>query len=155
MNTEKCSNRESPPQQLKSYRDGRNLTHKQWRGPATWKDMLKNAWNDTANWQTRKWSNFRKYRIRVWMITDSSRKNSNHLENCQKFAVKLSYNVCFWHALVDLTFCGRYTNWHEQSQTGQDHVKDDWLVCYRQYWHVGKYSTALQIGTLPRLRLCW
>ena len=26
-----------------------------WRGPTTWKDMLKNALNDTVNWQLRKW----------------------------------------------------------------------------------------------------
>ena len=68
------------------YRDGRNLTHKRQRGPATWKDMLRHALNDTASWQTRKWSNCTKFQSFAWMIITSSRKHSNQLENCQKYA---------------------------------------------------------------------
>ena len=43
-----------------------------------------------ANWQTRKWSNCTKFQALAWMNINSSRKNSNQLENCQKFAHKLS-----------------------------------------------------------------
>ena len=50
----------------------------------------KNASNGIANWQTRKWSNFTKFQILAWKIINSSRKNSNLMENCQKFAHKLS-----------------------------------------------------------------
>ena len=51
------------------------------------------------NWQTRKWSNFTKYRTLVWMIINSNKRNWNQLENCQKFARKLSWNACTWHEL--------------------------------------------------------
>ena len=34
--------------------------------------MLKNALNDTVNWHTKKWSNFTKFRIFVWMIINSN-----------------------------------------------------------------------------------
>ena len=50
--------------------------------PTTWRDMLKNALRDTANWQTRKWSNCTKFEVLAWMIINSSRRNSNQLENC-------------------------------------------------------------------------
>ena len=57
--------------------------------------MLKNALSDTVNWQTRKWSSFTKFQVLASMIINSSRKNSNQLENCQKFARKLfiSHNM--------------------------------------------------------------
>ena len=45
------------------------------------RDMLKNVSSGTVNWQIRKWSNCRKLRILVWMITNSSRTRvtrSNH-----------------------------------------------------------------------------
>ena len=48
--------------------------------------MLKNALSIAVHWQTRKWSNFTKSQALVWMIINSSRKNLNQLENCQKFA---------------------------------------------------------------------
>ena len=74
-----------------------NFTRKPWRGPTTWKDMLKNALSDTVNWQTWKWSNCTKFQVPAWMIIMSGRKKSNQLENCQKFARKLSWNACTWH----------------------------------------------------------
>ena len=67
-----------------------NFTRKPLCGPTTWKDMLKNALSDTVNWQTRKWSNCTKFQVPAWMIIMSGRKKSNQLENCQKFAHKLS-----------------------------------------------------------------
>ena len=39
------------------YQDERSLTQKLWRRPTTWNDMLKNAWNDIANWRTKRQSN--------------------------------------------------------------------------------------------------
>ena len=86
------------------YRDGKALTRKLKRAPTTWKDMLKNASTDTVNWQTRKWSNFTKFQVLAWMTINSRRKNSNQLENCQKFAHKSCSNVCTWHELDDMTF---------------------------------------------------
>ena len=46
----------------------------------------KNVLNDTSKWQTRKWSNCAKFQALAWMIMNSSRKISNQLESCQKFA---------------------------------------------------------------------
>ena len=40
-------------------------------------------------------------------IITSKRKNWKRWENCQKFALKSSGNVCIWHALVDRTVSGR------------------------------------------------
>ena len=40
------------------------------------KDVLKNALSDTVNWQTRKWRNFTKFQVPVWMIINSSKKKS-------------------------------------------------------------------------------
>ena len=36
------------------------------------------------------WSFYTKFQVHAWMIINSSRKNSNQLVNCQKFAHKLS-----------------------------------------------------------------
>ena len=103
----------------------RHCTQKLWRGPTTWKDMLRNASCDTVNWQTRKWSHCTNYRILVWMIINSNRRSWNQLENCQMFARKLSCNPCTWHELVDLTFYGQSTSLQDQSQNGRRHVTDD------------------------------
>ena len=48
--------------------------------------------------------------------------------NCQKFAPIMYYNLnaCTWHEVVDLTFYGQSTNWHDLSQNGLKHVTDDW-----------------------------
>ena len=52
--------------------------------------VQKYASSDTVNWQTREQNNFTKFQILAWMIINSNRKNSNQLENCQKFAHTLS-----------------------------------------------------------------
>ena len=89
--TQRCVSYVFLLEQQKNYVDGKNLTHNHKRGPTIWKDMLKNALSDTVNWQKRKWSNFTKSRTLVWMIIIPNKKNSNQLENCQKFARKLSW----------------------------------------------------------------
>ena len=91
----------------------------------------KNLLSDTVNWQTRKWSNFTRFEVSVWMIINSSRRNSNQMEKCQKFAHKISWNACIWHELDDLTYCGRSTNLQDQSQNGLGHVtgdEQDWFL---------------------------
>ena len=55
-----------------------------------WKDMLKNALSNIVNWHASKWSNCSKFQVFPCMIINSSRKNSNLLQNCQKFAHKVS-----------------------------------------------------------------
>ena len=72
------------------YHGRRNFMHGQRRGPVIWKDMLKNVLNDTANSRTKKMSNFfKEFRILVWTVINSNRRNLKQLENCQKFARKL------------------------------------------------------------------
>ena len=77
------------------------------------------------NWQTRMWSNCTKFQVLAWMITISRKKNLDQLENCQKFAHKLSRNACTWNELGDLIFYGLSTTLQEQSQNGLRLVTDD------------------------------
>ena len=109
----------------KITKDVTNLAQKLQRGPTTWKDMVENAWDGIANWQTRRQRNFSRFPILVWTITRLKRKNWEIEVNCQKFAPILYENACTWHELVDLTFCGQSTNWHDLSQNGRRHVTDD------------------------------
>ena len=105
---------------------GKNLTHKQWGGPTTWKDMLKNAMNDTAKWQTRKWSRSTKFQVLAWMIINSSTKNWNQWENCQKLAH--TFLKCLYLARTgrpDIS-CGQSTSLRDQSRHGLRHVTDAW-----------------------------
>ena len=81
MNTGKCSNHESPLEELKSYEDGK----KRLRGPTMWKDMLKNALKDAVNWQAKRQNIYTKSQLPALMITTSRRTNWNRLENCQKY----------------------------------------------------------------------
>ena len=55
----------------KNYQEVKSLTQNRLRGPATWKDMLKNALKDTANWQTKRRSNRTQFQRLAWMITTS------------------------------------------------------------------------------------
>ena len=61
-------------------------------------------------------------------MTINPKKNLDLLEKCQKSALKSSRKACIWRAWVDQTFNGQYTNWHEQSQNGPEHVTNAWRV---------------------------
>ena len=62
----------------------------------------------------------------AWMINTSSRKNSNQLEYCQKFAHNcLEMWVLGTNLLGDLTSRGRSTNLQEQYQNGLRHATND------------------------------
>ena len=50
----------------------------------------KKALRDIANWQTKRQSSHTKSQPHAWMIIISRRRNFNRLENCQKYARKLS-----------------------------------------------------------------
>ena len=122
------------------------------------KDMLENALSETENWQTKKWSSFPKFQVLAWMTFNSSRKNSNQFENCQKFAHKLSWNACTWLELVDQTFlwsvdklARSVTKW-----TGASDRRLAWLISYiyhtndcRQYCHVGNTAQHCRLGLFP------
>ena len=94
------------------------FTQKQWRGSTTLKDMVENALSDIASWQSKKWSNFTKFQVFVWMIINSNRRNLNQFENYHQRAHELSWNACIWHELDDQTFDGMSRHLQEQSQNG-------------------------------------
>ena len=51
------------------YQGGRNLTQRRLRGPRRWKDMLKRALRDVANWRTERQSSKPISQVLAWMIT--------------------------------------------------------------------------------------
>ena len=55
-------------------------------------------------------------------------KNWNPWENCQKYALKLFWNVYTWHVLEELIIYGQWTNLHDRSQNGLKLVTNDYLV---------------------------
>ena len=68
------------------YQGGTNITQKRQQGPMTWKDMLRSAWKDVENWETKRQSNYTKFQVLAWMTIMSKRRSSNQLENCEKYA---------------------------------------------------------------------
>ena len=143
---------------------GKNLTQRRLRGPATWKDMLKNVSIRTVNWQTRKWSSCTKFQILAWMIINSNNNNSNQLEICQKFAHKLSQNACNWHEVDGLTSSGQsisparsLTKWTQACDRRLASLSSyiDHTHEFRQTCHVDNTGSALSAGFIPRLRHCW
>ena len=57
-----------------------------------------------------------------------SNKNWNPWENCQKYALRLSWNGKIWHVLEYLIFYGQWTRLHDRSQNGPKLVINDNLV---------------------------
>ena len=99
-NLRRCLNHVFLREQLRHCLGGRNLSHKQWRGPATWKDMRKNALKDTSGWRK---SSCMKSQLLAWATTTSRTKSWKRMDNCPKHAPKSSRNAFHWHELVDLT----------------------------------------------------
>ena len=50
----RCSSHEFPQELLKSWQVLQKSTRMSLRGPTTWRDLHRNAWNGTANWQKNK-----------------------------------------------------------------------------------------------------
>ena len=95
----------------------KNLTQRRLRGPTTWKDALKNALRDIANWRIKKQSSHTKSQVLAWMITISKKRNLNQLENCQK-KKKVTTNC--------LEMLVRGTKLAEQTSHGQRLATDVW-----------------------------
>ena len=81
-------------------------------------------------------NNFSKSRHTAKMTINLKKKQSDLLENCEKFAHKLSSNVCIWLVLGDLTYYGLWTNLLVWSQNGQKLVTNVWRVWPRTVTHV-------------------
>ena len=82
-NLRRCWNHVFLLEQLENYR----------RHGRTYSKM---RWAILSIGKARRQSSYTKSSL-VWIIINSSRKNSNQLENWQTFAHKWSCNVCTWH----------------------------------------------------------
>ena len=86
------------------------------------------------------------------------RRRIGILKNCQKYALKLSWNVCIWHALVDQTFYGQWTNLHDRLPNWPELVINAWFVWFlTSITHVNLSNivcTTVQVGSVSGLWLC-
>ena len=66
------------------------------------------------------------YKVRSPCMDDHllSKRNMNQLENCHKYARKLSWSACTWRELVCLAFFGQWKNLLDQSPNGKEFVTD-------------------------------
>ena len=55
-----------------------------------WEGHAKSVLKDIVSWQVKRQSSCTKFQSLAWMIITSRRKNWKRLENCQKYALKLS-----------------------------------------------------------------
>ena len=58
------------------------------------------------NFRTKRLNSYTKSQLHVLKTINSKKKYWNPWENCQKYALKLSWSVCIWLELVDLISCG-------------------------------------------------
>ena len=106
-----------------------NLMQKQYLlRSMTWKVMRRNVWKDIQNLRIKRLNNKTKSQRHAWMIINSKKKKMSQLESCPQFAHKLFWNVYIWLVLVDLAFCGLWTNLRVLSQNGQNLVTNDYAV---------------------------
>ena len=105
--TARCSSHEFLQQLLKSWQVLQKWTRMSLRGPTTWRDMHRNAWNGTANLQNKKHQAI-VYKVSTPGIDDHQFKKQEleTVGEVSKFALTSSWNVFIWRASVDLTFSG-------------------------------------------------
>ena len=132
-----------------NYQGGKNLTQRRLRGPVTWKDMLKNALRDIANWRTKRQGSEIKSQLPPWMTITSRRRNWYQLEDqivlkCLYLARvgrpdilwsvnKLGQSVTKWTGACDKRFARMISHTH--------HTSD-----YRQHCHVGNMAQRCRLG---------
>ena len=86
-------------------------------------------------------------KVSTWMITTSRRRNWNRLENCHKFALKLSRKYMY------LSRIGRPDILWSVNKLAS--VVTKWAgACDRRSARLIAYS-SWSIGFIPRLRFCW
>ena len=122
-----------------------------------------NVWSDIASWRTKQPSNCTKLQLHAWMTINANKMYWDLSENCQKYALEVSSSACVWHALVDQTLHGQWTNLHEQSPNGPDLVTNTLGSCdflftsHKWIWAIlscGKHCTTMQTGTVTGLWFC-
>ena len=113
----------------------RDLMQTSLHGPMMWK-VMQTVRSGIASWLTKQ--------RRIW----------NLLENCQKYALTLSWNARIWHTLVDQTFYGQWTNLQDRLRNGPELVTNDYLVWSLSFFiHVNTNSIAMW-ETLPNNADC-
>ena len=127
-NYKMCSSPESPQQQQKNYLARGNLTQTFSHGPVIWKVMQRHVWSDIAFWRKKQPSKCTTWPHHALTNTISRKKKWDLSETCQKFALKLFWNSCMWHASVDHKFYAQLTNLHEQSPNEPELTTNAWLV---------------------------
>ena len=111
-----------------------------------WKVMQSHVWSDILSWHTGRRNNTTKYLLHASMTTTSKKKKWNPWENCQKYALKLLWNVNIWQELDDLIFYGQWTNLHDPSQNGPKHVTNAWIDWFLTFIiHVSTNNIALWV----------
>ena len=126
--------------------------------------MLKNALSDTANWQTRKWSNCTKFQVLAWMTINS---NQEELESVGEMSEVCSQIVlkCLYLARIGRPDILWSVNMFARSVTKWTQARDRRLARLISYipsherfptiLSCGLHGTALPTGFVSRLRLCW
>ena len=134
---------------------GRNITQKLWRGLMIRKDILKNALKDIANRRTKRQSNSTKFRVLVWMITKSRKKELESIgelsQVCSQIVLKCLYlarngrpdtlwsvnklarSVTKWTQACDRRLTRLISYIHDTSD-------------YRQYCHVSNTAQHCRLG---------
>ena len=158
-NTKRCLSPAFLLQQL----GWKSLTQKLQRGPATWKDLLENAWNGIANSQTRRQSHYTRFPVLVWTITKLKRKSwktkgelsevcSHIVLECLYLARigrpdilwsvnKLARSVTRWTQACDRRLARLISYIHYRSN-------------YRQCCRVGNAAQHCRLGVISSFRFC-
>ena len=148
-------------------RMGQTSRKKLQRGPTIWKDMLENALNGIANWQTRRQSNYTTFPVLVWTITKFKKEE---LENKGELSEICSHVVlkCLYLARIGRPDIQWSVNKLARSITKWTQACDErlsrlisWLISYinftsdyRQYCHVGNAAQHCRLGLFQDLDFC-
>ena len=104
------------------------------RGPTIWKVMPRSVWNDIVSYQIRRLNNPTKYLLPASMTTtlkEEEMKSVGELSHvCSQIVLKclkLCWNACTMHELVDLISYGQWINLHDRLQNGPKLVTNAWI----------------------------
>ena len=125
--------------------------------------MPRNVWNDIVSWRTKRLNNSTKYQLHALTTIISKKNNWNPWENCQKYALRLSWNDYTWHVLEDPIFKGQWKNLTiDQKWTKACDKRLNRLISYihhtceyKQYCYVGNIRFYLQYCHVGNSRGSW
>ena len=147
----------------KSYLVQGDLMQTSIHGLVMCKVMQRNVWSDLASWRIKQLSSFSESQLHALMTINSKKKNWDVLENCEKYALKLS-----WQCLY-LTRIGRPDILWSLNKLARAvtkltracdkrlarlillHTPHEWV---QTILSCGKNCTTMQVGTVSRLWFC-